>query len=313
MFCSSIFVDTSEFYLDFMIMSDWTSLLSNDDQSQFSHCGYYRHDFYNPEQQTSLEQDPHNLVFLVLNTNLYYKTNFSGSEDPCGQLLWLDSQLTAATSDKRNRIFIVAHVPPGFFERDTSFGPFFQTASTNDSRWNDRYIDIITRHSRNPGVIVAHFYGHTHTDSFRLFKRRMDDIEPPYSKLTQSIGLALIAPSVVPRANEVLGTNPGIRLYEYHHSNSYMTNYQQYYFDLEEANHADGYWRELYSFTQAYNIDNMSVENMDKLKQSFASSNRESLKMYANYNTLGVSEKQYTCKSYHCSNSSAYKMDCTII
>ena len=295
MLFNHIFVtDTTEFYYDFMVMSNWSSLLSDMEQDQFRKCGYYRHDL-------SLEKTrgEYNLIFLVLNTNIYAKSNYSGSEDPCEQLEWLDGQLNEVTNSASNRIFILAHIPPGYFERDTSPGPFFQNVYKNDTRFNDRYLEIITKHSEKPGAIVAHFYGHTHTDSFRLFKQTTTSSSPMLTNDTP-IGLGLISPSVAPKVNSVYGTNPGIRLYKYNPSNAYLSNYHQYNFNLEEANHAKhgkqtGYWRELYNFTGAYKIEDMSLDSMGSLTLALTQ-NEDLLRKYIYYNTLGSVEQGPSCK-----------------
>ena len=57
------------------------------------------------------------------------------------------------------QILLAAHIPPGFFER--WIGPPFFNADQND-----RYVQLIQRYG---SVIMTHVYGHTHTDSFRIF------------------------------------------------------------------------------------------------------------------------------------------------
>ena len=178
-----------------MIKSNWTSLLPKQVQEQFSKCGFYRYDY---QPYTSGHRMGKNLVFIMLNTNLYYnnKRNLT-EEDPCGQIQWLDEQLNDATRDPNNRIIISAHVPPGFFERDTSFGPYM--GSDDNHVINAKYIETVNKYPKDPinhpGPIVAHIYGHTHTDSFRLFKDQ-DREGKPYS-------VGFIAPSITPNVNWV--------------------------------------------------------------------------------------------------------------
>ncbi len=119
-------------------------------------CGFYRY-----------KDDNSNLTFLALNTNLYYKTN-NTEPDICGQLNWLRTELEIADRSD-SRVVIVAHVPPGFFERDP-FGPFFET-SLGDHHYNEDFVDLIREFS---GRILAQIYGHTHTDTFRLFCQSND-------------------------------------------------------------------------------------------------------------------------------------------
>lgn len=61
------------------------------------------------------------------------------------------------------------HFISGFFERDP-FGPFFQT-SQGDHHYNENFVELIQEFS---AIIVAQIYGHTHTDSFRIFCNNPD-------------------------------------------------------------------------------------------------------------------------------------------
>ena len=77
-------------YLHFLYGSGWNELLEEDQQQleDFAFCGFY-----------SKEIPGANLTILVLNTNLYYKTEINDI-DPCGQLEWLESQLLLAKNLK---------------------------------------------------------------------------------------------------------------------------------------------------------------------------------------------------------------------
>ena len=59
-------------------------------------------------------------------------------EDPCGQLGWLNQTLQEAKPNEN--VFIVAHVPPGYFEfnADANY-PMFK-----NEEWTKKYLDIIT-------------------------------------------------------------------------------------------------------------------------------------------------------------------------
>lgn len=58
-------------------------------------------------------------------------------------------------------MYIIGHIPPGFFEA---------VADTNwlYPRYNDEYVKLVKEYS---DVIAGQFFGHHHTDSFRLFKQ----------------------------------------------------------------------------------------------------------------------------------------------
>jgi sphingomyelin phosphodiesterase acid-like 3 len=110
----------------------------------------------------------------VLNTALYYNNKAVEEEpvvsDPCGQLDWLEARLndTLATDD---RVYIAAHVPPGAFERNPTTSNFFNTPLRYISNIEKRFLELVSR-PRFAERIHAHFYGHVHTDSFRLFLDR---------------------------------------------------------------------------------------------------------------------------------------------
>jgi len=256
------------FYQTFMSQSNWTTLLpSQSAQDQFGKCGFYRHD-HRPYTDLNVT-----LVFLVLNTNLYYKAGHLASTDPCGQLQWLDDQLGSATSTATNRVMIVAHVPPGFFERDPSFGVYMKDQNGDDGL-NDRYVDIVNKYN-NTDTIVAHIYGHTHTDSFRIFRNGT------------ASSVAFVASSVTPAVTQKLASNPSVRLYTYANlTETHLDNYQQFYMDLAQANSAGEItWEMLYDFQNAYNVTDLSVKSVDAVLQSFKASD-ESLQTFLKLNTV---------------------------
>ena len=268
-----------------MVESNWTTLLPVQTQDQFSKCGFYRYDF---QPYATGPRSQHRIVFLVLNTNLYYKTDYAGDSDPCGQLKWLDDQLKNATSDPNNRIFITGHVPPGFFERDSSFGPFMQN-NGGDSRINGRFVEIVNRYQKDPkkGRIVAQVYGHTHTDSFRIFK---DNQEP--------LSVAFVGASVTPLVNDALSANPSVRLYHYDVSNPYLSDYEQFYMDLKEANDkAAIVWRPLYNFTDVYNVPDLSVYSLVSTHEQLKSSDGSAMDKFLYYNTAGKDSPDCKCFS----------------
>jgi hypothetical protein len=110
----------------------------------------------------------------VLNTGLYYNNNATEVEpvleDPCGQLEWLEARLneTLATEDS---LYIAAHVPPGAFERNPATSNFFNTPKSFIRVIEKRFVELVSR-PRFAERIHAHFYGHVHTDSFRLLLDR---------------------------------------------------------------------------------------------------------------------------------------------
>ena len=104
---------------------------------------------------------------IVLNTNIYYSDNFTDGPDPCGQLDWLNTTLVDAVEP----VFIVAHVPPGGFERghgEEGMKINFNSPKEHAHDINQRYVQILTE-QKNAKKIQGQLYGHLHTDTFRLF------------------------------------------------------------------------------------------------------------------------------------------------
>jgi hypothetical protein len=69
-------------------------------------------------------------------------------------------------SDDNVKALIVSHVPPGFFERNASV-PAYMTNLDGDGHYNEAIADVLDRYG---DAIVAHVYGHTHTDTFRMIR-----------------------------------------------------------------------------------------------------------------------------------------------
>ena len=57
-------------------------------------------------------------------------------------------------------MYIVAHIPPGYFE-------LAEEVSWLYPQYNARYIELVKKYNE---VILGQFFGHHHTDSFRIFK-----------------------------------------------------------------------------------------------------------------------------------------------
>ena len=155
--------------------------VKNARDSFVNNCGFY------VLKHRDMYQDEFNITqtFIVLNTNLYYNNQEETKpDDPCDQLALLESHLANVTEDEN--VFIVGHVPPGYFDLYPS-DPFY-----NNENITRKMMEIVTK-DEYAKKIVAHFYGHTHISSFRLLFRSPDSDSPS--------GLAFIAPSVTPRVS----------------------------------------------------------------------------------------------------------------
>ena len=182
------------------------------ESNTFLECGYYT---------KTIQTEAISWRFIVLNTNIYYSDNLTIGEDPCGQMSWLNTTLQAASDEEK--VFIVAHVPPGSFERDPG-RLNFNTPEDYSSDINRKFVEIVTD-STNSAKITAHLYGHLHTDTFRLF------LDADRSK---AVGVAFMAASVTPILwvkKKSTGVNPTIRYVEFSDA-GILTDYTEYSLDI---------------------------------------------------------------------------------
>ena len=199
-----------------------------DGRETFQRCGFY---------SKVLKLAKASLRMIVLNTNIYYSDNFTEGPDPCGQLEWLNTTLGEAAEP----VFIVAHVPPGGFERghgEEGMKINFNSPKEHAHDINQRFVQILTE-QRNAKKIQGQLYGHLHTDTFRLF------LDPATRGEVREV--AFMASSVTPvvwghinqHESGVLGTNPSVRLFTYSNSDFRLLDYSQYSLDITEANKGD--------------------------------------------------------------------------
>ncbi|KAK6188125.1 hypothetical protein SNE40_004376 [Patella caerulea] len=251
--------------------SHWENILDSDQQTQFNNGGYY----------SSYIQS--NLRLLALNTNLYYQldTLVKDMEDPAGQLAWFEKQLIDCRS-KKEKAYVISHVPPGAFERLARMSWFYP-------QFNQQYLKIIADYS---DIIIGQFYGHEHTDSFRLLIDQHDE----------AINTMFLSPAVTPWKSTLPGVganNPSIRLYSYIKETGVVIDYKQYYLNLTEANSlhkAD--WKLEYQATEAFNIPDLSPTSLDRLSESFRD-NDYMFNKYLVINTVGYDTNPQcnsTCK-----------------
>lgn len=248
---------------------------------QFKQGGYYsmRH----PTQP--------NVTVIGLNTPLYYSKNplvDPSNDDPAGQLLWLDNVLSNLANTGK-KAYIVAHVPPGIFGRKVCPTGYYWFRPD----LNRKYLDIIIKYSN---VIIGQFYGHDHTDSFKLY---YDDQQNP-------INVHFAAPAVTPWNTTLSGigpNNPGVRLFTYNTNYGNVLNYEQYYLNLSKANaQKTDNWEREYDFRGAYGLSDMSYSAINNVAQTFATSDRTYFDKYFLYNSVsaaGPQECDDVCKRNH--------------
>ncbi|OXB61865.1 hypothetical protein ASZ78_004571 [Callipepla squamata] len=223
---------------------------------------------------------------IVLNTNLYYDQNeqTAGEEDPGGQFQWLEETLTNA-SKAQEMVYIVGHIPPGFFEKKRGKAWF-------RSDFNERYLKIVQKHHR---VIAAQFFGHHHTDSFRMF----------YSDTGSPINVMFLAPGVTPWKTTLPGVdnganNPGIRVVDYNADTLQVQDVVTYYLNLTHANLVAPVWEEEYRLTRAFRVPDGSARSMHTVLERI-SEDAEYLQQYYDFNSIlyDLAPCGDTCRADH--------------
>ncbi|XP_044290900.1 acid sphingomyelinase-like phosphodiesterase 3b isoform X2 [Varanus komodoensis] len=223
---------------------------------------------------------------VVLNTNLYYENNNQtiSLEDPGGQFQWLQDTLSRASKAKE-KVYIIGHVPPGFFEKKRGKAWFRE-------HFNQRYTEIIRKHH---DVVVAQFFGHHHTDSFRMF----------YSNTGAPISVMFLAPAVTPWKTTLPGVhnganNPGIRVFTYDHDTLLVKDMITYYLNLTQANLVAPQWEKEYSLTEAFQIPDGSVGSMQLLLEKLEKDSGH-LQRYYQYNSVqyDLTDCDISCQTDH--------------
>ncbi|KAM9353648.1 acid sphingomyelinase-like phosphodiesterase 3b [Symphorus nematophorus] len=233
-------------YIYDKIAEMWQDWLDPESKATFKKGGYYTEKLLN---RTGFRM-------LVLNTNLYYDQNklTQNMDDPAGQFSWADQVLTEAAHNKE-KVYIIGHVPPGFFEKKRS-KPWFT------SKFNKRYLDLIQKHH---SVILGQFFGHHHTDSFRMF----------YNSEDSPISTMFLSPGVTPWKTTLPGVedganNPGIRVFEYDTQTLLVKDVVTYYLNLTYANAARGRWEKEYRLTESFRVADASPASMHQVLERIA-------------------------------------------
>ncbi|XP_031234800.1 acid sphingomyelinase-like phosphodiesterase 3b [Mastomys coucha] len=249
----------------------WRSWLSNESYALFKRGAFYSEKLPGPGRAGRV---------VVLNTNLYYTNNeqTAGMADPGEQFQWLGDVLSNA-SRHGEMVYIIGHVPPGFFEKTQNKAWFRES-------FNEQYLKVIQKHHR---VIAGQFFGHHHTDTFRMF---YDDTGAPISVMFLTPGVTpwkTTLPGVVNGAN-----NPGIRIFEYDRATLNLKDMVTYFLNLRQANIQETpVWEQEYRLTEAYQVLDASTSSMHTVLTRIASE-PHILQRYYIYNS--VSYNNLTCE-----------------
>ncbi|XP_069559946.1 acid sphingomyelinase-like phosphodiesterase 3b isoform X1 [Brachyistius frenatus] len=264
-------------YIYDQIAEMWQGWLDPKSRETFKRGGYYTEKLLNLT----------GFRMLVLNTNLYYDQNklTQDTDDPADQFKWADRVLTKAANDKE-KVYIIGHVPPGFFEKKRSKQWF-------TPKFNQRYLDLIEKHH---SVIIGQFFGHHHTDSFRMF----------YNTEGSPISTMFLSPGVTPWKTTLPGVvdganNPGIRVFEYDTQTLLVKDVVTYFLNLTRANAATtGRWEKEYRLTESFRVPDASPASMHHVLERIANEGCY-LQKYYDFNSVSydLTECDRDCRADH--------------
>ncbi|KAM4871807.1 acid sphingomyelinase-like phosphodiesterase 3b [Thomomys bottae] len=241
----------------------WRPWLSNESIALFKEGAFYSEKLPGPSRAGRI---------VVLNTNLYYSNNeqTAGMADPGQQFQWLEEVLSNA-AQVGEMVYIIGHVPPGFFEKTQNKAWFRED-------FNEAYLQVVRRHHH---VIAGQFFGHHHTDSFRMF---YDDTGAPISVMFLTPGVTpwkTTLPGVVNGAN-----NPGIRVFKYNRDTLNVQDMLTYFMNLSLANTQQTQrWELEYQLTEAYQVPDASTRSMQEALSRIAG-DPDILQRYYVYNSV---------------------------
>jgi len=214
----------------------WADWLPAEVSSTIRHGGYY----------TTLIKP--GLRMVSMNTNYCYTFNWwtlTQSQDPASGLLWLTSVLEKA-EQQGEKVHIMAHIAPG--------GPDCTGVFSRE------YGKIINRFE---STVTAQFFGHTHTDEFKIFY----DTQDP----SRATNVAFLGPSVT----TYLHLNPGYKVYTIdgprNDSSFAVLDHSTWFMNLTAANlnadllgsQSDPVWEELYQARAEYGLTDFSPQQLD--------------------------------------------------
>eukprot|EP00127_Corallochytrium_limacisporum_P006333 Clim_evm44s225 gene=Clim_evmTU44s225 len=199
----------------------FSPFLSKEELTKFIRGGYYAREL------------PDKVTAVALNT--VYFVAFNESTKGCNhkksaghlQMQWLRDVLKDA-KEKGRGVYISGHLGPHHLWYPNC---------------HREYIDIIAEYK---DTVMVQVFSHLHKDEYFLLEKNHE-----------IVGVLNYAPSMAPVYN------PGVRVYLYNHLTSlpWITNYEQYYVDLADANkNGEIQLRQEYSWIEAYQATQWTLE-----------------------------------------------------
>ena len=200
------------------------------------------------------------------------------STDPGDMLKWLIDELLDA-EEKGEKVHIIGHVPPGSQDcLDT---------------WSKVYHDILWRFE---STNVGQFFGHKHSDSFKVFYADED------TNSERPIGVVYFSPSVTPYGGS--GMNLGYRMYDidgtYNGSTHITLDHSTYILNITDANLTNKpKWVLEYSAKEAYNMTSLLPKDWANLVETFIKEDSLFQKYY-HYHFKNISPNDQCTKGCRC-------------
>ncbi|KAI1730135.1 acid sphingomyelinase-like phosphodiesterase 3b [Ditylenchus destructor] len=211
--------------------------------------------------------------FPDFQTNIYYRTyqlwkpwiGEQAESDPAGQFQFMENTLEDAKT-KGHNVHVIAHIPPGIFERIVNFQWF-------RPEYNKRFLEITVKYAQTIKWMV---FGHHHSDSFHLVKDNVGN----------AVQLMLMSPGVTPWYSDwsLDSRNPAFRVFDYEPTTWRYNDIRTYWINLDELNkNKSTTWSLEYSMKSAYKLDEISPQSFAKIVGTFKSDNKEDSSYFADY------------------------------
>jgi sphingomyelin phosphodiesterase acid-like 3 len=221
-------------------------------EETFAAGGYY---------SVSLPAPIQNARLLVLN-DLFMSKNYatcSGKSDPGAaeaQLAWLSQQLAEARANKQ-KVWIIAHIPPGVDLYSSAKRLSNVCAGQKPVMFlsSEKMADVLSAYA---DVIELAIFAHTHMDELRLLK---ENGQSPAS----SLGVAV---KMVPSISPIHGNSPSFVVAQVDRSSAELKDYRVFV----ASNHTgvSAKWTEEYDFARSFHEAEFTSSSVSKLVSSFA-------------------------------------------
>ncbi|MFZ2445854.1 MAG: metallophosphoesterase [Syntrophobacteraceae bacterium] len=224
---------------------------------------------------------PKNKIIALNNNFFSISSQNQHKEESLKQLDRLESELASARA-KRERVWIVMHIPPGVdvqgaLKKKQALSFWARLENSEHLSLLDKFIRLLVEYSPETAAI---FSGHTHMDYFRLI-------------LNRGVASTLVhgAPAVTPQ----FGNNPGFQVFRYDKESFDLIDYDTYRYGYIHG------WAKEYNLKQAYGTSLYDPAGMDTVWDRIQS-DKAVRKHYTDFYTVGSTKVSIAevWKAYWC-------------